>query len=106
MLSARLSTRHWPKKRNKSGKKMILYNVEPANNEPAYSLGLIAKKLKVSNSAIHSVVRNSMRYTAFGNRGDGPNANAQHLFIPIKSAQRLIKDADAGRILKRAKRIE
>jgi hypothetical protein len=85
---------------------MILYNVEPANNEPAYSLGLIAKKIGVSNSAIHSVVRNSMKYTAFGNRGDGPNANAQHLFIPIRVAQRLIEDAANGLILKRAKRIE
>jgi hypothetical protein len=85
---------------------MILYNVEPANNETSFSLGLIAKKLKVSNSAIHSVVRNSLKYTAFGNRGDGPNANSQHLFIPAKSAQRLIEDAGKGIILKRAKRIE
>lgn len=81
---------------------MIIYNIEPTKDIPSYSLGTVASHLGVSNSAIHSLVKSSMKYIAYGCK---KGVQSQHLFIPENSAWRIINDAIAGKVLKRATRV-
>lgn len=97
---------------------MILDNVSPTNDVAVVSVQQVTARLKLKNpTALNNLLARSIKYVAFHDDLEDSLPHDVHkknnlyegrhrLMMPLETAWRLIRDAESGKILTRAARLQ